>query len=75
MTGTIFRSDFLADLGWTVEAAGTLDQQDLMDRAYRSGRFDMVRHRVVWRPDGNTARVRSGAVSTATAITKTSADS
>ena len=75
MTGTIFRSDFLADLGWTVEAARTIDQRDLMDRAYRSGRFDIVRQRVVWRPDGNTARVQSGAVSTATAITKTSADS
>jgi len=73
MTGTLFRSEFLADLGWTVEAAGTIDQRDLMDRAYRSGRFDLVTQRVVRRPDGNTARVQSGR--RATTITTTSADS
>ena len=73
MSGTLFRSDFLADLGWTVEAAGTLDQQELMDWAYRSGRFDIVRHSLVWQPADKTARVRS--VLGATTIRTTSTDS
>jgi hypothetical protein len=73
MSGTLFRSDFLADLGWTVEAAGTLDQQDLMDRAYRSGRFDLVRRSVLGQPDGRTHE--SGSILRATTITTTSAGS
>jgi CDP-glycerol glycerophosphotransferase len=60
MSGTLFRSDFLAELGWTVEAAATVDHRDLMDRAYRSGRFDLVTQRVVWQPDGNTHQSRPG---------------
>jgi glycosyltransferase involved in cell wall biosynthesis len=72
MSGTLFRSDFLADLGWTVEAAGTLDQQQLMDRAYRSGRFDLVRRSGVWQPDGKTAQ--AGPPLRATRITATSAE-
>jgi CDP-glycerol glycerophosphotransferase len=76
MIGTLFRSDFLADIGWTVEAAGTIDQRDLMDRAYRSGRFDLVAQRVVWQPNSDSPRPHQSDVPPgATTITMTSADS
>ena len=47
MTGKLFRSCFLTDLGWSVGAAPTTDQRDLVDRAYQLGHFDLVMRRVV----------------------------
>ena len=42
MSGKLFRHEFLTDLGWTVNAAPSIDQRHLVDRAYRWGRFDLV---------------------------------
>lgn len=72
MSGKLFRHGFLTDLGWTVNAAATIDQRHLVDRAYRWGRFDLVTDRVLWRPDADAPQVPSSSQAT---VTMSSADS
>ena len=49
MAGKLFRLDFLTGLAWTLDAALSIDERDLMDRAYRSGHFDLLNQPVGWR--------------------------
>jgi CDP-glycerol glycerophosphotransferase len=72
MSGKLFRHEFLTDLGWTVNAAPTIDQRQLVDRAYRWGRFDLVTHRVLWRQDADVSQVPSPCQAI---VTRSSADS
>jgi CDP-glycerol glycerophosphotransferase len=59
MSGTLFRHGFLTDLGWTVNAAPTIDQRHVLDRAYRWGRFDLVSYRALSRHDADVSHVPS----------------
>jgi hypothetical protein len=71
MAGKLFRLDFLTGLAWTLDAALSIDERDLTDRAYRSGHFDLLSQPVGWRQSAEVSDSASRSGSSATDVTTT----